>query len=68
MKVKSRFNLEQEEQFEHDLAYAEYLHVNNTEPMEDEPRGIERVLRKASILYRHRQSCNNLHYQPLQGA
>lgn len=62
--------LEQEKQFQEDIAYGEYLRENYTPPNEAELNDMERVFCKAKILktHKHLQPINNLYFQPLKGA
>lgn len=68
MKTNTLSLLEKEQQFEHDLAYQEYLKITHKEPTEDELNDMEKVFCKATIIKDHKKPLNNLDYQPLQGA
>ncbi|MDB2405363.1 hypothetical protein N9W00_00315 [Arcobacteraceae bacterium] len=68
MKVNTLSLKKQEQQFEQDLDYEEFLRANNPEPSEAELHVMEKVFCKSTILKDYKKPLNNLTYQPLQGA
>ncbi len=69
MKMNSLSIQQQENQFEQDLNYEEYLRDLNTEPSSDELDKMEKVFCSSVILKKSSfNPINSLNYQPLQGA
>ncbi|MCK5294826.1 MAG: hypothetical protein KAJ49_09250 [Arcobacteraceae bacterium] len=69
MKLNSLSTQQQENQFEQDLNYEEYLKDNNPEPTSDEIDKMEQVFCSSVILKKSSLNpINTLNYQPLQGA
>ncbi len=69
MKMNSLSIQQQENQFEQDLNYEEYLRDLNTEPSSNELDDMEKVFCKSTILKKLSiNPINSLNYQPLQGA
>ena len=62
--------LEQERQFQEDLAYGEHLKENHIPLSDAELDDMERVFCKAKVLktHKHLHPINNLYFQPLKGA
>ena len=68
MKINHHTMQQQENQFNHDLSYMEWLMEHNPEPTPNDMNNMEKVFCKSTILKTSQHTHNNLHYQPLQGA
>ena len=69
MKMNSFSIQQQQNQFEQDLNYEEWLRDNNPEPTIDEINNMDRVFCKSTILKKLSiNPINSLNYQPLKGA
>ena len=69
MKMNTFTMQQQEDQFEQDLNYEEYLRFNNPAPTSSELDDMEKVFCISTILKRsHHHPINTLNYQPLLGA